>query len=124
MKNLLVLIVVLMLGVTFAENAAITKNHPKFDQIEKNLINNTKSENHGVLYSSIIMLGEIKSENAVMSLAKILRGNYSNDLKIVSALSLAKIGTDYSKYIVRRVAELSDDKKTSELLRKFYFATK
>jgi len=124
MKNLLILISILMLSTTFAESKKITKKHPKFNQIEKNLINNTKSENHGVLYSSILMLGDIKSENAVMPLAKILRGNYSTDLKIVSALSLVKIGTNYSKYIVKRVAKLSDDKKTSELLKRFYYATK
>lgn len=124
MKNLLVLTIVLVLGVTFGGVHNLSKDHPKFKQIEQNLIHNTTSNNSGVLYSSILMLGELQSENAVIPLAKILRGNYSNEIKIVSALSLAKIGTTYSKYIVKRVAEFSGNEKTAELLKKFHSAAK
>lgn len=123
MKKLL-LIMVLMFSVIFAGKFNISKEHPKFEQIEENLIHNISSENTGVLYTSILMLGDIKSENSVNKLARILRGEYPQEIKIASALSLAKIGTTYSKYIIKRVTDLTEDKKIAELLNKFYAAAK
>ena len=124
MKKFILLMVLLFSSSIFATGFNLDKDHPKFETVEKNLIVNTESGNLGVLTSSIYMLGEIKSEKAVIPLVKILRNSESEELKILSALSLTKIGTPYSRYIVKRVGELSEDKKTSEMLIKFYNATK
>ncbi len=73
-----------------------------YNQIEQTLIQGVNSENFGLKVSSIYMLGEIKSENSVNILTKMLRESDNEKLRLVAALSLLKIGTDRSIYMVKK----------------------
>ncbi len=106
----------------FAGTHEIKKDHPKYAQIESNLLAGLKSDNLGLKASCAYMLGEMQSEKAINSLSKILRMNHDERLRLMAALSLVKIGTERSVYIVKRSGEFNDNLRVSRMCQKFYTA--
>lgn len=106
----------------FAGNYEIKKDHPKYVQIEANLLAGLQSGNLGLQASCAYMLGEMQSEKAVDALVSILRMNEDERLRLMSALSLIKIGTEKSVYLVKRTGEFSDNPRLSRMCQKFYTA--
>lgn len=58
----------------------------------KSLTNGLHSDNVGLRTSSIFMLGELKSNESVIELMRILREDEFEEARILAALSLYKIG--------------------------------
>jgi len=115
-------VLVLFLSSAFANQFTISKDHPKYKQIEDNLIAGVQSENTGVKASTAYMLGELKSERAVKYLEKLLRIDVDERVSLMAALSLVKIETERSVYIVRRVAEFTDNDRLARMCKKFHDA--
>ena len=84
------------------------------------LINGLKSENLGLKSSCAYMLGELKLSTAVIPLMKILREDENEDLRIVAALALYKIGTPLAVNAVKQSVRFDDSERVSKHCASFY----
>ena len=87
LTTLTVLIVLLLSSLTLASGKDKTKNLT-YDKIETNLLAGLNSDNFGLSVSSAFMLGEIKSEKAILSLT-ILALSSSASLSILVSDKIA-----------------------------------
>ncbi len=106
----------------FAFSQKIDKTHPKYEQIEANLLEGLKIGNFGLKLDVIYRLGEVRSARAVNPLIKVLRTDKDERLRIVAALALMKINTERSIYMVKRVAIFGNNDKVRKMCKKFYNA--
>ena len=72
------------------------------------------------MVSSVYMLGEIKSEKAVNELTQMLRENDNEKVRLVAALSLLKIGTDRSIFMVKKSRRFNDSENVRDLCAHLY----
>lgn len=124
MKKLFIILVAGLIVITtsFAFPTSVTKNHPKYDLIEANLINGLKSGNNGLMFSSAMMLGDMQSEKAIIELNKILRDFEDETVKIAAALALIKIGTERAIFLVKQQSRFNSNEKVAKLCEKFYMS--
>ncbi|MBI9071663.1 MAG: HEAT repeat domain-containing protein [Melioribacteraceae bacterium] len=121
--TLVLLITVALTQTNFANpQEKITKDHPNYDQIEDNLLVGINSENFGLRVSSAYMLGELQSERAVNSLTKMLREETHEGAKLMAALSLIKIGTERSIYVVKSSVKFNDSERVRKMCEHLYTA--
>ncbi|MDP2037031.1 MAG: HEAT repeat domain-containing protein [Ignavibacteria bacterium] len=88
--------------------------------VHTNPMEGLKSENPLIRFDSAYMIGELKDSKADIALMKALREDEDQSVRIVSALSLIKIGSPVGVHLVKRISELSDCPKTCKILGKFY----
>lgn len=124
MKKLFITLVagLIVLTTSFAFPTSVSKDHPKYDLIEANLIKGLKSGNNGLMFSSAMMLGDMQSERAITELNKILRDFEDESVKIAAALALTKIGTERSIFLVKQQSRFNDNEKVAKLCEKFYMS--
>ncbi len=91
-----------------------------YEQTELSLLEGIHSDNFGLRISSAYMLGEIKSEKAVIPLTKMLRNSEDQRARLVAALSLMKIGTDRSTYVVKQGKRFNEFVKVRKLCKHLY----
>lgn len=103
--TLLVAALVLLTPAFAAEN-----EHSQMDtaKVVKNLLNNMKSDNRGVLESSAYMLGELKAQDAVIPLLAMLHSAPDESSRIIAALSLSKIGSARGLFAVKQAVQFDD----------------
>ncbi|MEN8192828.1 MAG: HEAT repeat domain-containing protein [Bacteroidota bacterium] len=121
--NRVVVLVVFFLffsAVLFAGDQTINNKSVSYEQIEQTLIQGVNSENFGLKVSSAYMLGEIKSEKSVNLLTKILRESDNEKLRLVAALSLLKIGTDRSIFMVKQSRRFNESENVRDLCEHLY----
>ena len=126
MKRTLLVALTLVLAATFATSAfaggnpnagAATFNK---EVVEANLIAGVQSPNFGLRTSAAMMLGDIKSTNAVFSLMHMLRTETYERARIVAALALTKIGDPVGLYAVKQTARLDSNERLRKLCGLFY----
>lgn len=124
MKKLVVILsFVLMLSSlvpAFAGNVK-PKLEKNKDLIEQNLLIGLQSENEGLRISSAYMLGEVKSDLAVIPLLRILKSDNDENARIVAALSLFKIGDARGIYAIKKGMDFDSSERVRELCKKFYY---
>ena len=118
--SIILLIVLLASSNLLAGESEIQTNNISYDQIEKTLTQGVNSDNFGLKVSSTYMLGEIKSENSVNLLTKMLRESDNEKLRLVAALSLLKIGTDRSIYMVKKSRVFNSNENVRNLCDHLY----
>jgi HEAT repeat protein len=116
---LLILLTITSLGLA-AEPAKETRLLNKDIFIENYLIG-LHSENNGLMSSSAYYLGELKSEEAVIPLMKILKSSDEEELRIVAALALLKIGDERGIYAIKKAIRFDESKRVSDICAKFYY---
>ncbi len=94
----------------------------KYSTIEANLLVGLNSDNDGLKISCAYYLGEIKSQNSVLPLMKILRDDRCYGARIIAALSLIKIGDSQGVYMVKRTAKFNSEEGVRKMSEKFYLA--
>lgn len=124
MKKYLFLIVFFLLGMfilqpIFAEGV---DSDARKKSIETNLIMGIHSDNEGLRISSAYYLGEIKSNEAVFPLMKMLREESVEAARIMAALSLIKIEDPQGLFMVKRTAKFNDFERVRKLSEHFYNA--
>lgn len=104
--TLLVAALVLLAPAFAAEN----EQGQKMDtaKVVKNLINNLKSDNKGVVESSAYMLGEMKAAEGVVPLLAMLHNSPYESSRIVAALSLSKIGAARGVFAVKQAVQFDE----------------
>ncbi len=98
-------VVALMLAALTARLFAIDpaeKARP-FDQtkVELNLLIGLASDNAGLQRSCALMLGQMKSDRAVIALMDKLRSSDHESVRIASAWALSRIGNPFGTYLVK-----------------------
>jgi HEAT repeat protein len=120
-KILTTTLVLLLLAVSlYAGEAPTVKKNLNMDLVEENLINGLTETNRGVAISSAQMLGEIKSNKAVVPLMRILKNSNDEAARISAALSLYKIGDARGLYAVKQAVKFDDSQRVRNMTNKFY----
>ena len=78
---------------------------------EQNLLDGLQSDNVGVQRSCALLLGQIRSERAVIPLMHRLRNGQTAEVRMASAWALCRIGAPEGTYLVRRVAGRDIDQR-------------
>jgi len=107
-------------SVLFAGNKSIGNKNVSYEQIETTLLVGLNSDNFGLKVSSAYMLGEIKSESAVNKLTLLLRESDNEKVRLVAALSLLKIGTERSIFMVKQSRRFNESKNVRDLCTHLY----
>jgi len=90
------------------------------DLVIENLLNGVNSGNHGLRMSSAYFLGEIKADEAVIPLMKILKNDQNEEARIMAALSLLKIGDSRGLFAIKRTIQFDDSERVKKMCSIFY----
>lgn len=113
--------VVLTVGSLAANNpSAAKKKIFNRDDVIKNLLIGVNSDNQGLKLSSGYYLGELKSDEAVLSLMNILKNSKNDEERIMAALSLSKIGDSRGIYAVKQAIKFDESERVRKLCSLFY----
>lgn len=88
----------------------------------KTLLKGMDSDNRGLQAGCTYMLGELCCDRGVISLLDILHNNPSEELRILAALSLYKIGDSRGIYAIKQAIKFDESSRVSRLCEKFYSA--
>lgn len=80
------------------------------------------SDNLGVQAGCAYMVGELCCQRSVVCLLKLLRSSPSEELRILAALSLYKIGDSRGIYAIKQAIRFDESERVSRLCEKFYRA--
>jgi hypothetical protein len=107
-----------------AESAAVDKtidgSKEKYIAAEANLLAGLGSDNLGLKESSAYMLGEIKSERAVVPLMSLLKNSDRESTRIVAALALCRIGDARGVYAVKQASRFENSDFVAQRCAWFY----
>lgn len=92
------------------------------DQIFENLLIGTKSCNKGLCSSCAYLMGELCCKKAVIPLMRLLHDAECEEVRILAALSLCKIGDSRGVYAVKRNATFDESERVKRLCLVFYNA--
>lgn len=93
------------------------------NQILENLLIGMKSCNKGLCASSTYLLGELCSSKGVIPLLSLLHNAECEEIRILAALSLCKIGDERGIYAVKRAGIYDGSERVKKLCNLFYNAT-
>ena len=85
-----------------------------------NLLIGLNSDNYGLRTSSAFMLGEIKAEEAVIPLMRMLRTEKNEDGRIVAAFALYKINSAKAIFAVKQAIKFDDSERVRKMCSNFY----
>lgn len=80
------------------------------------------SDNLGVQAGCAYMVGELSCQRSVVCLMKLLRSSPSEELRILAALSLYKIGDSRGIFAIKQAIRFDESERVSRLCEKFYRA--
>jgi hypothetical protein len=128
MKKFILVSVVLTAFILFSANL-FSQPVPKRsiqmneNQIFENLLIGTKSCNKGLCASCVYMMGELCCKKSVIPLLSILHNAECEEIRILAALSLCKIGDARGVFAVKRSAIFDESERVKRLCDLFYRAT-
>jgi hypothetical protein len=117
------LIVLCLLGIftnQFAQEGSQLPSRITESDIIDNLLEGINSDNIGLKVSCIYYLGERKADKAVIPLMGILKSKASDDIRIVAALSLFKIGDGRGIYAIKQRREFDESEQVKRMCDIFY----
>jgi len=94
------------------------------NQISENLLIGMKSCNKGLCASSTYLMGELCCQKGVIPLLSLLHNAECEEIRILAALSLCKIGDERGIYAVKRAAVFDGSDRVKRLCALFYKASK
>ncbi len=92
------------------------------NQILENLLIGAKSCNKGLCASSTYFLGELCNRKGVIPLLSLLHNARCEEIRILAALSLCKIGDARGIYAVKRAGIYDESERVKKLCNLFYKA--
>lgn len=125
MKTRIVLVCFLILSISISTFGFITltpakKNSFNRDLVIINLMNGISSGNQGLRMSSAYFLGELKSDEAVIPLMRILKSDENEESRIMSALSLLKIKDSRGLFAIKQAIKFDDSERVRKMCSIFY----
>ena len=126
-SKLFSIILVAVFFTAILTSAINASNAPKkslsYRQAELNYIHGVESDNAGLRLSSTLFLGEMKSDEAVIPLMRVLKSCDDEACRIAAALSLTKIGDSRGIFAVKKAAIYDESPRVRDLCWKFYMTT-
>jgi hypothetical protein len=125
MKSRIVLFAVsllLLLPFQILPQEIAVQNIPAKDACIKTLLEGLQTENRGLQAGCAYMLGEICCDRGVITLLDILHNNPSEELRILAALSLYKIGDSRGIYAIKQSIKFDESYRVRRLCERFYKA--
>jgi len=107
---------------TYAQTTVPAQTSAKKDCIIKSLLLGMESENLGLQSCAAYMLGEFCCDEAVVPLLRILHNNPLEEMRIIAALSLYKIGDSRGVFAIRQAIKFDESKRVRNMCNKFYRA--
>lgn len=92
------------------------------NQIFENLLVGTKSCNKGLCSSCVYLMGELCCKKSVIPLMAVLHNSECEEIRILAALSLCKIGDARGIFAVKRSAIYDESERVKRLCGIFYNA--
>ena len=97
-------------------------NSSQMEACYETLQQGLNSDNYGLKAGCAFMAGEIRCQRSVVCLLKILHNNPSDELRILAALSLYKIGDARGIYAIKRAIKYDESKRVQRMCEIFYKA--
>ncbi|MBP1682452.1 MAG: hypothetical protein H6Q27_15 [Ignavibacteriaceae bacterium] len=97
-------------------------NTSEMEACYKTLQQGLNSDNLGVQAGCAYMVGEVSCQRSVVCLMKLLHNSPSEELRILAALSLYKIGDSRGIYAIKQAIRFDESERVSRLCEKFYRA--
>lgn len=125
MKASIILSCFLVVSISFSSFGFIMPTPAKTkiinrDLVISNLINGVNSGNQGLRMSSTYFLGEMKSDEAVIPLMRILKSDENEEERIMAALSLSKIGDSRGIFAIKQAITFDNSERVKKLCSIFY----
>ena len=125
MKTRLLLSALLVLVITVTSFGIVRpypvkKNAMNRDLVITNLMNGIESGNQGLRLSSSYFLGELKSDEAVIPLMRILKSDQNEEARIMAALSLIKIGDARGIFTIKQAISFDNSERVKKMCSIFY----
>jgi len=115
---------IILSGLLLITTLSAATNPKLKTQIKENtietLLMGLNSNNIGLKSSSAYMIGELKLTQGVIPLLRLLHTEKNEELRIVAALALYKIGTPLAIYAVKQTIRFDDSERVSKLCASFY----
>ncbi len=117
------LILFLFVMTSFGMNKGLLENPEIRKAAVSNLLEGLKSDNDGLRTGSAFMLGEIKAEEAVIPLMKMLRTEDSEEARIVAALALYKLDNPRGIFALKQATRFDSSERVRKMCTNFYNET-
>lgn len=114
------LIISILTLLVLAANTSDAKGEKIKDSSIESLIMGINSDNLGLKTSSAYMLGELKCSKAVIPLLKMLKNEEREDVRIVAALALQKIGDARGIFAIKQAIRFDSSERVRRLCTNFY----
>jgi hypothetical protein len=88
----------------------------------KTLQQGLNSNNTGLKAGCIYMIGELCCQRSVICLMKLLHNSSSEEIRILAALSLYKIGDSRGIYAIKQATRFDESERVSHICEMFYRA--
>jgi HEAT repeats len=105
---------------SYGFNKSSIKNSELKKEVVQNLLIGLQSKNFGLRTSSAYILGEIRAEEAVLPLMKMLRTEKSEEARIVAALALYKIKETRGIFAIKQAVRFDDSERVQKNCSNFY----
>ncbi len=121
MKNIIIILLLMFLVIGATNSFAKPKTDYRASQNTiESLLNGLSSENLGLKSSCAYMIGEFHIEKAVIPLMRILREDENEDMRIVAALALYKIGSPIAINAIKQAIRFDESERVSKHCASFY----
>ena len=98
------------------------QNTSKMEACFKTLQQGLNSDNLGLQAGCAYMIGELCCQRSVITLLKMLHNSPSEELRILAALSLYKIGDSRGIYAIKQAIKFDESKRVQRICEIFYKA--
>jgi HEAT repeat protein len=121
MKLTLTIILITIIAIATLDISAKPKIKVKItENTVSSLIEGLNSDNLGLKSSSAYMIGELQLSKAVIPLLRILHQDENDEMRIVAALALYKIGSPIAIQAVKQSIRFDESERVSKLCASFY----
>lgn len=120
LKTILALSLAIVMTLNFSILAKGSVSNKNLENSEKTLLSAIESTNLGLSVSSIQILGELNSNEAVLPLMKILHNSENEESRIAASLSLYKIGDKRGIFAIKMAAKHDNSERVRKMCSNFY----
>jgi len=112
----------LLLTIPILPQEIADQNNSAKEACIKTLLEGLQTENRGLQAGCTYMLGELCCDRGVITLLDILHNSPSEEIRILAALSLYKIGDSRGIFAIKQSIKYDGSDRVSRLCEKFYRA--
>ena len=112
----------LMLSFQMFPQETANKTSSEMEACFETLQQGLNSDNAGLIAGCTYMIGEVRCKSSIISLLDMLHNSDSEDLRILAALSLYKIGDARGIYAIKQSIKFDESERVQRMCNIFYKA--